>query len=161
MRRLLPPLAALLLFVTAGFNAATPPPPGRMSYSYADAYGAGALAGDSLKVLFLWTQAADSAANGKIDSTVYVLRSSKPAAFFGGALLPAGVNTRRVKGATAFADSFKLARPTAGDSAVFQVSGFVQCRKGDCSIPGSAGWQYRATFAPPPTAPSGTKVVVF
>jgi len=131
------------------------------TYTIRDALQPGALAGDSLKVVILWKQAEDSAKNGPVDSTVYTIRSSKPAAFFGGAALAANTDQRRAKGATAFADSFKLARPSPGDSAVFQVKNFVQCRKGDCSIPGGAGFQYKATFAPPATMPSGTKVIVF
>ncbi len=154
MRFLLP------LLVLAGFTGATPPPPSLPSYTFAEPYS-GAVTGDSLKVVVLWTQTPDSAQFGKIDSTVYKLRSSKPAVFYGGTAFPANTDVRHVKDAVSFADSFKLARPAPGDSAVFQVKGFVQCRKGDCSVPGGAGFQYRSTFAPPAATVSGTKVTVF
>lgn len=109
-------------------------------------------AGDSLKYVLMWKQPADTVRKGKIDSTVYRIVSTKPITYYGstGTVL----NARRRKVATELADSFKLARPALGDSVTFQVSGFSLCRRGDCSVPGGAGWGHRETYAPPSATPT-------
>jgi hypothetical protein len=114
------------------------------------------VAGDSLKYVISWKQASDSATKGKIDSTVYKIKSNKGITYYGSSgVVAANTVVRRRKLATEFADSFKLAKPTTvGDTANFQITGFTECRQGDCGVGASAGWLYKPSWAPPPTEPS-------
>lgn len=112
-------------------------------------------AGDSLRYVIMWKQPPDTASKGKIDSTFFRFTSSKGVTFYGSSgVLAANTPVRRSLSAGVLADSLKLAKTALGDSVTFQVSNFVQCRKGDCSVPGSLAWKYRETFAPPPAAPT-------
>lgn len=119
------------------------------------------LAGDSIKYVIFWKEAADSAALGKVDSTFYRLTATKAVVFYPAKPLAASTPLRRSFAAGVFADSFKMAKPAPGDSAVFQITNFVQCRKGDCSVAGSAAWRYRSSYAPPASAPGIRSVEVF
>lgn len=133
-------------------SAATLPTPFPLTLHVDEWYGNAA--GDSLKYVVTWKQPADSAIAGKIDSTFYRFVSNKGVTFFGstGVTTPDQGLRRTVK--PGLADSLKLVKPAIGDSAVFQISNFTECRKGDCSIPGSAAWKYKRSFAPPPAAPT-------
>ena len=110
------------------------------------------LAGDSMKVLLYWGQPPDTVAKGKIDSTVYSVKVSLPTNYYNANVVPASSTVRRVK--TTFADSLRLAKPIIGSTVTVQVTGFIQCRQGDCSVPGSGAFSYKHTYAPPPTAPN-------
>ena len=116
-----------------------------------DCFGA---AGDSLKYVIQWKQPIDTVSKGKVDSTFYKLTASKGVTFYGSTGLTAPNVAVRRKFTTALADSLKLVKPALGDSVTFQITGFIQCRQGDCSIPGSAAWKYRETYAPAPASPT-------
>jgi hypothetical protein len=111
--------------------------------------------GDSLRYVVMWKQPPDTASKGKIDSTFYRFTATKGVTFYGssGVLTP-NTPVRRSLNAGVLADSLKLAKTALGDSVVFQITNFVQCRKGDCSLPGALAWKYRETFAPPPASPT-------
>lgn len=134
------------------------PPPAQMWYTWGFVPEPAWLAGDSLKVVLSWKQPADTVAAGKVDSTVYVIRPSKPIAFYSGQAGAANVNTRRSFPAGVLSDSFKLARPALMDSVTFRGTGFVQCRKvgagGGCSLPGAFAFSNVHDFTPQPTTPS-------
>lgn len=111
-------------------------------------------AGDSLKVAIVWTEPTDSATLGKADSTTYTLRVSKAAVFWGGKTIAANIDVPRRVLAGVTGDSLKTKLPVVGDSVDIQIKNFRQCRKGDCSIAGSAAARWKRTNAPPPNAPT-------
>lgn len=145
---------AMVIAVSAALGAIalpkTLPSPFPLTLAVDEWYGNAA--GDSLKYVITWKQPTDSATLGKIDSTFYRFVSNKGVTFFGSSgLTTPGTGLRRtVKG---LGDSLKLVKPAVGDSATFQISNFQECRKGDCSVPGSAAWKYRRSYAPPPASP--------
>lgn len=145
---------AMVIAVSAAFGTLvlpkTLPSPFPLTLAVDEWYGN--VAGDSLKYVITWKQPADSATLGKIDSTFYRFVSNKGVTFFGSSgLTTPGTGLRRtVKG---LGDSLKLVKPAVGDSATFQITNFQECRKGDCSVPGSAAWKYRRSYAPPPASP--------
>lgn len=103
---------------------------------------------DSLRVVMQWEQPTDG--GGNADSTVFNFKSTKSGIFQrGNFALVAGTKARRKFGATIAADTFKLAKPAIGDSVIFTVDTIFQCRKGACSVPGSAAWGYIRSAAPP------------
>lgn len=113
----------------------------------------GSMVGDSLKEVVSWKQPSDTIEAGKVDSTIIVFRVSKPAVYYSGGAIVANVNSRRVYTAE-LADSFKLARPALADTATFRVVSFIQCRRGLCSLPGSAAWKHIHDYTPGSSAPS-------
>jgi hypothetical protein len=149
-------VAGLVIAQTVGAGSAPPvtvglPSPMPIALTGDEFYGN--VAGDSLKYVISWKQPADSAELGKVDSTFYRFVSSKGVTFFGssGLTVPGTALRRTIKGG--LADSLKLVKPAVGDSVTFSVTNFQQCRKGDCSLPGSAGWKYRRSFAPAAATP--------
>ena len=106
------------------------------------------LPGDSLKVKLEWTQPTDG--QGVADSTLYRLKLTKPWRFYSDTLLrPAGSFVKR-KRTTQTTDSLKLLLAVAGDSVDFTADSIRQCRKGVCSVPGSAAFRYKRNINPPP-----------
>jgi hypothetical protein len=107
------------------------------------------LPGDSLKVKLEWTQPTDG--QGVADSTLYRLKLTKPWRFYSDTLIrPAGSFVKR-KRTTQTADSLKLLLAVAGDSVDFTADSIRQCRKGVCSVPGSAAFHYVRNVNPPPS----------
>jgi hypothetical protein len=126
------------------FDSAPPTP--QPYYAY-DAYNV-TIAGDSLKVVLVWTQPTDGL--GVADSTVDIFHVTKAIRFYNDTALR-NANTRvRRRYATSLSDSFKLARPSLGDSVLFSGDSIFQCRKGQCSVPGSWAFKYIRTATPPP-----------
>lgn len=103
--------------------------------------------GDSLKVKMEWTQPTDGLGNA--DSTLYRLKLSKPWKFYGDTVLRSANSFVRRKRTTQTSDSLKLAL-AVGDSVAFTADSIRQCRKGVCSVPGSAAFLYNRNVAPPP-----------
>lgn len=103
---------------------------------------------DSLRVVVIWDHPTDGAGNE--DSTFYRIRATRRIQFqVGGAVAPETWKRRRWSNTT-LADTFKVLRPAVGDSVMFTADSISQCRMGQCSTPGSAGWGYRRSAAPPP-----------
>lgn len=103
---------------------------------------------DSLRVVMQWEQPTDG--GGNADSTIFNFSSTKPVLFQRANFqLAANTKARRKFSGAVIADTFKLAKPAIGDSVIFTVDTIFQCRKGACSVPGSAGWGYRRSAAPP------------
>ena len=113
------------------------------------------VAGDSLKILLFWKNPVDSATLGKADSTLFRVQLTKPFRWHGGVNVAAGTVVPRVHRGT-MADSLMLAKPAPGDSVVFRITEFRQCRKGDCSVAGMGVGVYKRTNAPAPATPSWT-----
>lgn len=105
------------------------------------------VAGDSLRVVVIWSHPTDG--NGNEDSTTFRIRATKPVVFTTGG--SGSVNTwkRRVWSSDHLADTLKLLKPAIGDSVIFTSDSIRQWRKNSGSIPGSAGWGYRRSAAPP------------
>lgn len=106
---------------------------------------------DSLKVKLVWTQPTDGFGNA--DSITYRLKISKPWIIYGDTIVrQVNVWVKR-KRTTQLADSLKLSRGLPGDTVTFQADSIRQCRKGVCSVPGSAAFQsIRPLNPPPPTS---------
>lgn len=111
--------------------------------------GAAPLTFDSLKVKFSWAQPSDGLGNA--DSTTFRLRLSKPWRTYASTTTKSAGTWYHVSHTTAeLADSLKLALGTPGDSVIFDADSIRQCRKGACSIPGSASFRYVRPVNPPP-----------
>jgi len=111
--------------------------------------------GDSMKVKLTWTQPTDGF--GVVDSTLYRIKISKAWKWYGDTLLRAANTWVRRKRTTQLSDSLKLSRGLPGDSVVFNADSIRQCRKGACSVPGSAAFRDIRPINPP--APMTVQVV--
>jgi hypothetical protein len=111
------------------------------------------LTSDSLRFVVAWKQPTDGMGNA--DSTVFRIVITKDSRWYAkdSVVITASTNQRR-RYTTQLADSLKMAKPAMGDSVSVTISGFIQCRKGDCSNPGGAAAGYRTTWAPVPSGPS-------
>lgn len=104
---------------------------------------------DSVKVKFDWQQPQDG--KGNADSTLFRLRLSKPWRTYASATVKnAGTWYRVSHTGSELSDSLKLALTTPGDSVVFDADSIRQCRRGVCSVPGSASFRYVRPDNPPP-----------
>lgn len=125
--------------VAAAIAAATPP----------TVVSAEAVAFDSVKVKFEWQQPQDG--RGNADSTLFRVRVSKPWRTYASTTVKnAATWYRIVHGSNELADSLKLALTTIGDSVIFEADSIRQCRRGVCSVPGSASFRYVRPDNPPP-----------
>lgn len=106
---------------------------------------------DSMKVKLIWSQPTDGFGNA--DSILYRIKVNKAWRFYGDTVdrqVNVWVRRRRT---TQLVDSLKLARGVPGDTVNFQADSIRQCRKGVCSVPGSAAFQsVRPLNPPPPTS---------
>lgn len=123
-------------------------PPIVLTHPFVTIAGEYTAPGDSLRVIMQWEQPKDGLGNA--DSTIFTFASTKSGVFQRANFqLAANVKARRKFGPTVLADTFKLLKPAIGDSVIFTVDTIYQCRKGACSVPGSAAWGYVRTAAPP------------
>lgn len=102
---------------------------------------------DSLRVVVMWGHPSDGLGNE--DSTLFRIKASKPIRFMGGGTAAADQWKNRMGRTARTADTFKVAMPALGDSIMWQADSIRQCRMNACSVPGSAGWGYLRSAAPP------------
>lgn len=112
-----------------------------------DSIRAETFAFDSLRVVVIWDHPSDGLGNE--DSTFFRIRATRTLRFMGGGSVAPETWRRRRWLTTTTADTFKALRPAVGDSIIFTADSIVQCRKGECSVPGSAAWGYKRTAKPP------------
>ena len=105
------------------------------------------VANDSLKVKLNWTQPTDGFGNA--DSTLYRIKVNKPWVLYGDTVIRAANTWVRRKRTTQLSDSLKLSRGLPGDTIQFNADSIRQCRKGACSVPGSAAFQSIRPINPP------------
>lgn len=117
------------------------------SQTFAAIYEPEVFAGDSIRQIVTWTHPNDG--GGNEDSTKFRIKASRNFVFMRGPYTAPNY-LRRKFGPTVTADTIKYVKPNPGDSIIFQVDSFQLFRKGQPSLPGSAGWKYVRTLGPPP-----------
>lgn len=144
--------AAIVMAVTADSTQITAPTadmPVTMSMSEkpAMAVTASRMAGDSLRVVVAWEHPTDG--GGLEDSTLFRIKASNTIRLSGGGTVTPDTWRRRRWSNKTTADTFRVLMPPLGDSILWKADSISQCRKGDCSVPGGAGWAYLRSAAPP------------